>query len=84
MVPILNTMKEKNKPGKNQSNDTSTNAKGLKFTRYFTEDTVSPFDQFAYEKRSSVIRNPQGDAVFEMQNVEVPGSAADTGIRRFR
>ncbi|MBL0066389.1 MAG: vitamin B12-dependent ribonucleotide reductase [Bacteroidetes bacterium] len=67
-------MKEKNKAGKNQSDDMKSNSKGLKFTRYFTEDTVSPFDQFAYEKRSSVIRNPQGDAVFEMHNVEVPGT----------
>ncbi|MCX6290143.1 MAG: vitamin B12-dependent ribonucleotide reductase [Bacteroidetes bacterium] len=50
------------------------NNKGLKFSRYFTEDTVSPFDQFKYELRSSVIRNPKGDAVFEMHNVEVPGS----------
>src|SRR4051812_25691570 len=48
--------------------------KGLKFTRYFTEETVSPFDQFIYEKRSSVIRNPQGDTVFEMHDVEVPQS----------
>lgn len=46
--------------------------KGMKFSRYFTEDTVSPFDQFTYEHRSSVIRNPKGDAVFEMHNVEVP------------
>jgi len=27
---------------------------------------------FKYEKRTSVIRNPAGDAVFEMKNVEVP------------
>src|SRR3954466_15319242 len=47
---------------------------GLKFTRYFTENTVSPFDQFIYEKRSSIIRNPQGDTVFEMHDVEVPQS----------
>lgn len=45
---------------------------GLNFNRYFTEDTLSPFDQFSYEERKSVIRNPKGDAVFEMNNVEVP------------
>jgi len=48
--------------------------KGLKFSRYFTKDDKSPYDQFQYEKRSSVIRNPNGDEVFNMQNVEVPSS----------
>lgn len=46
--------------------------KGLKVTRLYTKDGVSPFDLFDYELRSSVIRNPAGDAVFEMHNVEVP------------
>ncbi len=45
---------------------------GLKFDRYFTKEGVSPFDQYEYELRSSVIRNTTGDAVFEMYNVEVP------------
>ncbi len=47
---------------------------GLKINRFFTKDGVSPFDQYEYEIRSSVIRNPEGDAVFEMNNVEVPTS----------
>lgn len=46
--------------------------KGLKVTRLYTKQGVSPFDLFEYELRSSVIRNPAGDAVFEMHNVEVP------------
>src|SRR6185295_20394789 len=46
--------------------------KGLHFNRYFTEDTISPFEQFKYELRKSVIKNPHGDAVFEMDKVEVP------------
>ena len=58
---------------KTQSNkDNSTGKTGLKFSRYFTENNLSPFEQFTYEKRSSVIRNPNGDTVFEMKNVEVP------------
>ncbi len=48
--------------------------KGLKFNRFFTKTSVSPYDQFVYEKRSSVIRNPKGDVVFEMHDVEVPES----------
>lgn len=47
---------------------------GMKFPRYFSKEGISVYDQFIYEKRSSVIRNPSGDAVFEMNNVEVPAS----------
>src|SRR6266567_4289715 len=53
---------------------TANNDKGLKINRYFTKDGVNVFDLFRYEYRSSVIRNPSGDAVFEMNDVEVPAS----------
>jgi ribonucleoside-diphosphate reductase alpha chain len=46
--------------------------KGLQFTRRFTKDGMNPFDQFEYDYRTSVIRNPSGEVVFEMTNVEVP------------
>ncbi len=46
--------------------------KGLTFTRRFTKDDVNVFDQFEYDYRTSVIRNPSGEVVFEMNNVEVP------------
>ena len=46
--------------------------KGLQFKRRFTKDNVSPFDQFEYDYRDSVIKNPNGEKVFEMTNVEVP------------
>ena len=52
--------------GKQQSN------KGLQFSRRFTSETVNVFDQFEYDYRSSIIRNPSGEIVFEMNNVEVP------------
>lgn len=45
---------------------------GLQFRRRFTKDDVSVFDQFEYDYRTSVIRNPSGEVVFEMNNVEVP------------
>jgi len=47
------------------------NGKGLKLNRHFTTDDISVYDLFKYDKRSSVIRNPSGDAVFEMNDVEV-------------
>ena len=46
--------------------------KGLKFSRKFTREGVSVFDLFEYDYRTSVIRNPSGEVVFEMNNVEVP------------
>jgi ribonucleoside-diphosphate reductase alpha chain len=45
---------------------------GLQFRRRFTKDDVNVFDQFEYDYRTSVIRNPSGEVVFEMNNVEVP------------
>jgi len=47
-------------------------ANGLSFSRRFTKDAVPVFDQFEYDYRTSVIRNPSGEVVFEMNNVEVP------------
>jgi ribonucleoside-diphosphate reductase alpha chain len=46
--------------------------KGLQFPRRFTKEDTLVFDQFNYDYRSSVIRNPSGEVVFEMNNVEVP------------
>jgi ribonucleoside-diphosphate reductase alpha chain len=45
---------------------------GLQFRRRFTKDNINVFDQFEYDYRTSVIRNPSGEVVFEMNNVEVP------------
>jgi ribonucleoside-diphosphate reductase alpha chain len=47
-------------------------AQRLKFERRFTKEGVSPFDMFEYDYRTSVIRNPTGEVVFEMKDVEVP------------
>ncbi|KYP15511.1 vitamin B12-dependent ribonucleotide reductase [Flavihumibacter sp. CACIAM 22H1] len=49
-----------------------TATKGLEFPRRFTRDDQSVFDQFEYDYRTSIIRNPSGEVVFEMNNVEVP------------
>lgn len=51
---------------------TNTTKKGLAFSRQYTRDDVSAFDMFEYDYRTSVIRNPNGEKVFEMTNVEVP------------
>ena len=46
--------------------------RGLRFSRHFTEEGKSPYDMFRYALRTSVIRNPEGDVVFQMDEVEVP------------
>lgn len=46
--------------------------KGLSFSRHYTKDGLSPYEMFEYDYRTSVIRNPNGEKVFEMTNVEVP------------
>ncbi len=46
--------------------------KGLKIDRLFTKPGTSAFDEVEYEKRSSVIRNPDGSTVFELNDIEVP------------
>ncbi len=51
---------------------TNASSKGLKFTRRFTKEGTSPFGLFEYDYRDSVIKNPSGEKVFEMNNVEVP------------
>ena len=54
---------------------TKTNASakgGLQFPRRFTRDDINVFEMFEYDYRTSVIRNPSGEVVFEMNNVEVP------------
>src|SRR5436189_553198 len=45
---------------------------GLQFRRRFTREDINVYDQFEYDYRTSVIRNPSGEVVFEMNNVEVP------------
>ena len=46
--------------------------KGISFKRQFTNEKTPVFDMFEYDYRTSVIRNPNGEKVFEMTNVEVP------------
>ncbi len=46
--------------------------KGLSVPRYYTNSTLSPFEMFAYDKRVSQIKNPDGSLVFRMEEVEVP------------
>lgn len=45
---------------------------GLAFNRKFTKEGVSPYAMFEYDYRSSIIKNPSGEVVFQLDDVEVP------------
>ena len=51
---------------------TPTTNKGLQFKRRFTKEGSDVFNLFEYDYRTSIIKNPTGETVFEMNNVEVP------------
>jgi len=44
----------------------------MKISRLFTNPGENVYDRFEYTQRSSVLRNPDGSKVFEMNDVEVP------------
>ncbi|MGH2574901.1 MAG: vitamin B12-dependent ribonucleotide reductase [Ignavibacteria bacterium] len=44
----------------------------MKINRFFVEQKKNAFDNIEFEKRSSVIRNPDGSIVFEMIDIMVP------------
>ena len=46
--------------------------KGLSFERLYTERGTDPLDQVTWERRSSVINNPDGSVVFKMEGAEIP------------
>jgi len=45
---------------------------GLVIQRHFTKEGISAYDMFEYDRRRSIIKNPDGSVVFEQNGVEVP------------
>ena len=45
---------------------------GLRVPRHFTRPGVDPLDEVMWDKRRTVIANPDGSVVFKMDAVEVP------------
>ena len=46
--------------------------RGLIFTRRFTTEGLSPYDELQWEKRTASITDSKGNIIFEQKNVEVP------------
>src|SRR5437867_5277893 len=49
-----------------------TRQKGLEFRRYFTRESISPYDAVEWEYRTAAITSESGEVIFEQKNVEVP------------
>ena len=46
--------------------------KGLTFTRHFSTEGASPYDDVQWEKRTASITDTKGNSIFEQKDVEVP------------
>ena len=44
----------------------------MHIARRFTTAGSSAYEQFSYTRRSSILRNPDGSVVFQMDDIEVP------------
>src|ERR1700722_16328382 len=50
----------------------TTRTQGLTFSRRFSKDGVSPYDDMQCEKRTASITDTKGNSIFEQKDVEVP------------
>src|SRR5688500_16145048 len=50
----------------------SANNKGLSVSTNFVSDGREALDTICWDQRSSMIRNPDGSVVFEMNNIRIP------------
>ena len=46
--------------------------RGLTFTRRFSRDGISPYDEVQWERRTASITDTKGNTIFEQKDVEVP------------
>src|ERR1700683_2494322 len=51
---------------------TTARAQGLTFSRRFSREGVSPYDEMAWERRTASITDTKGNSIFEQKDVEVP------------
>ena len=51
---------------------TTTRTQGLTFSRRFSREGVSPYDEMAWEHRTASITDTKGNTIFEQKDVEVP------------
>jgi len=52
--------------------ETAYNQGGLTFTRRFSRDGVSPYDEVQWDRRTALITDSKGNTIFEQKDVDVP------------
>jgi ribonucleoside-diphosphate reductase alpha chain len=52
--------------------------KGIKFSRFYTQKGVHPYDRIQWEHRDAQITNSKGEIVFEQKDVETPAFYSQT------
>ena len=53
-------------------------ARGLSFQRHFSHARLSPYDEVQWERRTALIQNEKGEAIFEQRDLEVPRDWSQT------
>jgi ribonucleoside-diphosphate reductase alpha chain len=53
---------------------------GLKFSRFFTRPSVSPYDEVEWDLRTASITDAKGNSIFEQKNVESPKDWSMTAV----
>ncbi len=55
-------------------------AAGLRFSRFFTKPSVSPYDEVEWELRTASISDAKGNTIFEQKDVETPKDWSMTAV----
>ncbi|WP_420237096.1 vitamin B12-dependent ribonucleotide reductase [Telmatobacter bradus] len=50
----------------------SLSQRGLSFSRHFSTEGVSPYDEVVWERRTALITDAKGNTIFEQKDVEIP------------
>ena len=50
----------------------SSSQRGLSFSRHFSTEGVSPYDELTWERRTALITDAKGKTIFEQKDVEIP------------
>jgi ribonucleoside-diphosphate reductase alpha chain len=75
------------KNGQDVSVEKGKDGQGLELKRHYTRPGVDPLDEVNWEKRTSVITNPDGSVVFRMTGAEIPAEwsqlATDIAVSKY-
>ncbi len=88
MTPVLPLKKQEAVDQQDlEKTEVTENVSGLRFQRYFSCAGTDPYQLLKWTKKSSVIKEPDGSIVFEMNDVEVPESwsqlATDIVVQKY-